>query len=173
MEELFKPFVTPVRRRVECLLADVSCKHEIYEPLDTTSNQIRLLELLPSENPSIFTWGGYLPNDRIVCRLMVKNLDDSPSYEALSYTWGNADYTKSIRLEGHSVLIRTNLADALMSLRHPTQSRILWTDALCINQQDVRERNHQVGQMGKIYSQAAEVLVWLGDGDRMSSQQRR
>ncbi|KAH7094885.1 heterokaryon incompatibility protein-domain-containing protein [Paraphoma chrysanthemicola] len=43
------------------------------------------------------------------------------------------------------------------------QSRLLWIDALCIDQQNVFERNHQVQQMGAIYKNATQVLAWLGD----------
>jgi hypothetical protein len=35
--------------------------------------------------------------------------------------------------------------------------------ALCIDQNNTRERNHQVQQMGKIYEGAHEVVVWMGD----------
>jgi hypothetical protein len=49
-----------------------------------------------------------------------------------------------------------------MYLRSPDTDRALWMDALCINQEDVIERNQQVYLMGSIYSQAREVLVWLG-----------
>jgi Heterokaryon incompatibility protein (HET) len=38
----------------------------------------------------------------------------------------------------------------------------IWIDALCIDQQNNSERNHQVRVMGKIYEMAIEVLVWLG-----------
>jgi hypothetical protein len=41
----------------------------------------------------------------------------------------------------------------------------LWIDALCINQSKVQERNHQVGQMKDIYTQAAKMIVWLGKSD--------
>lgn len=37
-----------------------------------------------------------------------------------------------------------------------------WIDALCIDQQDGRERNHQVRQMGQIYARCIKVVVWLG-----------
>jgi hypothetical protein len=39
---------------------------------------------------------------------------------------------------------------------------MLWVDALCINQEDTTERNHQVMQMGAIYEKAKRVVVWLG-----------
>ena len=51
---------------------------------------------------------------------------------------------------------------ALFYLRSKTETLTLWIDAICINQLDTSERNHQVAQMGTIYSNAVEVIVWLG-----------
>jgi len=58
--------------------------------------------------------------------------------------------------------VRQNLSTALRYLRQPADNRILWIDAISINQKDVQERNKQVGRMGEIYSQAARVVFWLG-----------
>jgi hypothetical protein len=35
-------------------------------------------------------------------------------------------------------------------------------DAVCIDQNNPKERNHQVQLMAKIYSKAHRVIVWLG-----------
>jgi hypothetical protein len=45
-----------------------------------------------------------------------------------------------------------------------SSERWLWIDQLCINQSSIDEKNHQVAQMGVIFSKAIEVLVWLGTG---------
>jgi hypothetical protein len=42
------------------------------------------------------------------------------------------------------------------------QSKYFSIDAICIDQQNVKERNHQVQQMSAIYSTATEVIAWLG-----------
>jgi hypothetical protein len=55
-----------------------------------------------------------------------------------------------------------NLTRALEDIRLDHGTRVLWVDALCINQEDTRERNHQVKQMGAIYQRAERVVVWLG-----------
>lgn len=47
-------------------------------------------------------------------------------------------------------------------LRKPGQKRILWIDALYIDQNNNKERRHQMAQMSKIYAQAQSVRVWLG-----------
>jgi hypothetical protein len=95
-------------------------------------------------------------------------------YEALSYAWGeegtpNCDaYIKSLEDSNSSardvvtLALRPNLANALRHLRYHDQPRILWVDAVCINQNDLLERNEQVLRMGDIYKHARRVVVWLG-----------
>jgi hypothetical protein len=51
---------------------------------------------------------------------------------------------------------------ALSRIQDPKHDLILWADAICINQQDNREKGHQVKQMAQIYKNAEEVLIWLG-----------
>lgn len=60
--------------------------------------------------------------------------------------------------------VTPNLSAALDRLRLDTETRMLWVDALCINQVDNTERSQQVAQMGKIYSDARETIAWLGRG---------
>ena len=55
-----------------------------------------------------------------------------------------------------------NLATALVYLRHNSEPRVLWIDALCINQEDMEERNSQVARMADIFRLADRVVVWLG-----------
>jgi hypothetical protein len=52
---------------------------------------------------------------------------------------------------------------ALSHLRDPSIERIIWVDAVCINQNDDPEKKHQIGLMSKIYSQANRVIIWLGE----------
>ncbi|RYN56718.1 hypothetical protein AA0114_g2854 [Alternaria tenuissima] len=85
-----------------------------------------------------------------------------PPYIALSYTWGaNATYT-NIEINRVKVLVRENLWDFLhQQLLHGNYGPF-WIDALCIQQSEVHERNHQVRMMDSIYMKARLVLVWLG-----------
>jgi hypothetical protein len=90
-------------------------------------------------------------------------------YSALSYTWGDEPAEVPITVNESTFFVTPNLAAALDGLRNNTEfggkSRTLWIDAICINQTDVNERNHQVVQMQEIYSGAQEVIVWLGPAD--------
>ncbi|PMD41283.1 HET-domain-containing protein, partial [Hyaloscypha variabilis F] len=93
-------------------------------------------------------------------------------YEALSWCWGKAAANQVLRIHnGYGVFglrISSNLKNALRALRGTTGVRRLWIDAVCINQQDVRERNQQVARMDKIYGHASNVCIWLGEGDEDS-----
>ncbi|KAE9369769.1 HET-domain-containing protein [Stipitochalara longipes BDJ] len=106
----------------------------------TEPDEIRLLWLAPCS-----------ANNRITCTTIHVRLSSKPRYEALSYEWGLKE-TKTISLNGEDYSIRTNLFNALSNLWLKGQPRILWVDAICINQDNVRERNHQVSQMRCIYS---------------------
>jgi hypothetical protein len=108
------------------------------------------------------------PHIEIHCEIKHVKLADKLSYEALSYTWGDPYETPEIRIRDTSHSVRRNLWEALWSLSRSKSIsflRYLWGDALCINQNDTKERNHQVTLIGRIYSQAKTVLVWLGRGN--------
>lgn len=93
---------------------------------------------------------------------------DNVEYEALSWNWGTESRDCGIRVlqsNNHPqrrLAISRELALALKHLRNPDHDRILWIDALCINQADHEERNHQVQMMSRIYNCANQVCVWLG-----------
>jgi hypothetical protein len=125
----------------------------VYTPLDPTQKEIRLLHLVPALNH----------DDPLVCSFSLASFDEDVDYEALSYAWGDVTPVMPVILEGKEVLITKNLHSALCHLRYLDQQRILWPDALCINQSDLRERTHQVSLMSSIYSRASSVLVWLGE----------
>lgn len=90
-------------------------------------------------------------------------LETAPVYEALSYTWGDSKKERSISCGSESIAITANLATALVRLRNTDKPRTLWIDQICINQDDVHERNKQVALMHRIYSKAESVVIWLGE----------
>ena len=101
-------------------------------------------------------------SDTLKCTMSVHSLSNVPAYEALSYAWGEKK-GHSIDCDGKSLPIRENMCSALRRLRQPNTVRILWIDALCINQRDIEERNRQLRLMKTIYQSATKVLVWLGE----------
>jgi hypothetical protein len=98
----------------------------------------------------------------LYCRLVGASLTCSPSYEALSYTWGTTEKNSSITCGGLLLFVTQNLHEALRHLRQPNRERVMWVDALCINQDNHCERTEQVLMMRNIYANASHVVIWLG-----------
>ncbi|KAI0110384.1 heterokaryon incompatibility protein-domain-containing protein [Nemania sp. FL0031] len=96
-----------------------------------------------------------------------------PDYEALSYVWGSTEDQVPVRVcspAGESTLMVTqNLATALRHVRFKDRPRVLWVDALCIDQKNMAERSRQVLKMGDIYRMSKRVVAWLGPESEDSS----
>lgn len=88
--------------------------------------------------------------------------EDVPDYEAISYTWGSLHTPSEIRLNGSKFAITENLFSVLQDVRYQDEDRILWIDAICIDQGSHSELGHQVQQMDQIYQRAHRVIIWLG-----------
>jgi ankyrin repeat protein len=124
-----------------------------YDPIDLEDFSFRLLRLFK---------GTYGP---IQCELFHAQLhtrENTIEYEALSYTWGSPNKLHEIEINGKRLPVTKNLFEALQHLRNQYQDRILWIDAICIDQSNTEERGHQVRQMSSIYEKAEQVIVWLG-----------
>src|ERR1700710_1281267 len=121
-----------------------------YESLEE-EGVIRLFVLQPGSG-----------DDPIKGSLIHNRLSDGRKYEAISYVWGLEAASKIIGIDGRDRVIRENLWRALKGLRYPDRLRYLWVDAICIDQTNTEERNHQVRQMKSIYQTAERVCVWLG-----------
>lgn len=87
-------------------------------------------------------------------------------YEAVSYYCGDQTIKEEICLNGTQTQVPVTAASALRELRRETVIRVLWIDAICIDQNNATERAHQVLRMAQIYSSANRTLVWLGDEDK-------
>ncbi|KAI0814575.1 heterokaryon incompatibility protein-domain-containing protein [Xylaria sp. FL0064] len=123
----------------------------LYKTLDFSRQEIRTITLVPGKAP-----------EPVKCELDTVSLLDNPGFEALSYTWGEPRPTRKIFINGQRRRVGENLEFALSHLRYDDRPRTLWADAICINQEDISERNSQVQLMGTIYSRASGVLAWLG-----------
>jgi hypothetical protein len=140
-----------------CYSHSVDMPRPLYRRLNMEKREIRVLIVRSSRRK----------NSRVRCNLIHADLDalsEAPFhfYEAVSYTWGDMSDVKSIDLDGHSFSVTRNLHGLLKRLRHKRTPGFYWVDAICINQQDIPERNQQVQLMKAIYENAEQVLVWLG-----------
>src|ERR1700760_837383 len=142
----------------------------LYKPLNPVIKEFRVLHFdaeedtdtlnfsMTRESPSLFT-----------------------KYVALSYVWGEPSDTETVTINGHIVPVTKNLASALRYVRHywkhgfPEPKVLgvqlpkilwLWVDALCIDQKNPQEKNHQVELMSMIFSKAALTISWLGSDEK-------
>ncbi|KXX72825.1 Heterokaryon incompatibility protein 6, OR allele, partial [Madurella mycetomatis] len=145
-----------------------------YPHLPSGVDAIRILTLAP---------GGF--DDPLVCSLRTVAFSTKPRYVALSYTWGDPYPDSSslhlptsnagsgdksiteplpfeITVNSQPFRVHRNLYVCLLHLRSTTHPLPLWVDAVCINQQDMEERNNQVAMMSFIYSRAQKVVAWVG-----------
>lgn len=135
-----------------------------YHALDANRGEIRLLTL---------QLGGY--DEPLRCQLNIASLATTVKYNALSYVWrdevSSARVNPEILLNGDHFPVTPNLYSALRHLRASAGSdpTVLWVDAVCINQNDLDERNQQVAMMREIYASATQVTIWLGEADEDSN----
>ncbi len=123
-----------------------------YKSLEShPKGTIRLLTLQPGSS--------YL----IHCTTTIAHLDEEPQYKALSYIWGTEEPNRKISINGKFFRLRPNLWACLKRLQRLKDPTSIWIDAICINQNDIPERNQQISVMSKIYSQAEVVIAWTGD----------
>lgn len=132
-----------------------------HAPLDTQGQHVRLFRLW---------WNPHLK--RIEVTLQNFNLMDAPSFRAVSYTWGDDLTLESLYVDGKVIRIRKNLSNffKVFATKHikdkkrfPEDKTWLWADQVCVVQTSSSERSHQVQMMDQIFSQAEEVLIWLGN----------
>lgn len=140
----------------------MSCNFE-FHPLPDNRRNFRLLELLPGLEP-----------DPLRGRLRTEEISSAPAFEAVSYVWrvfhdDRDDATIHCQCgdgQEHAIEITWNLQTALLSIRDEHKARLVWADAVCINQRDLEERRQQVQCMRELFERAARVLVWLGPDAR-------
>lgn len=127
-----------------------------YLPLDRSSKEIRILKIEPG-----------ITGSEIRCTLVHIALQEAAdNYAALSYTWGSQQNLKHVYCNGRRLLVTSNLHFAMERCRErQLPGDKFWIDAICINQQDIPERESQVSMMAGIYREARFVLVFLGESD--------
>ena len=146
----------------ECHGTDEGTKAYRYEPIPDSSS-IRILILHPGSGEDDLEISLNCTTPTVI------------DYEALSYVWNNP-YAQtfigtnhcyvSIRETDQRMKVEPNLYLALRRLRRPSEPRLLWIDALCINQDDTEEKSHQILLMSSIYTSAKKTVVWLGEQDK-------
>ncbi|KAI3045489.1 hypothetical protein CBS76997_4576 [Aspergillus niger] len=97
------------------------------------------------------------------------SLDESPSFIALSYTWGSALKPFSMQTPEGDIPLTASLYYALSRIQRTDGSINIWADGISINQSDATEKSQQISLLPTIYRQATQVYGWVGDGANDSS----
>ena len=129
----------------------------IYRELDLKEPEFRLLLLQPGTG-------------QIRCTLQHAWLFEGNRYETISYCWGNSNDTTTISVDGQDFDAPASAVEVLKAVRSQDEQRLIWIDAICINQANMLERNYQVALMGSIYGQCTRNLVNLGEQDDASTE---
>lgn len=184
--------IPETRDNLHTITEDTPTLERVHQPLPpSVSRATRFLRSQRTEE------GG------IVGSLHVHDLDDEGiSWIALSYCWesnleSEIGAYRDIILNGSPFRVKINLwraLNALVDQREPTckpqlledwslkyfqrcprmnQLSYFWVDAICINQNDTEERNHQVLLMKHVYSRAALVIGWLTPFNQLLSEVNR
>lgn len=130
--------------------------HGPYQHLDEERREIRLLVLKAGSG-----------SDVLQCELQKVFLDDllKPEYETISYSWGSRKRTSKIIIDGVPTMIPFNTERALHRMRLVDADRVLWVDAVCINQSNEIEKGHQIPFMYTIFTGSRRNLIWLGEDE--------
>ncbi|OAL02378.1 hypothetical protein IQ06DRAFT_217343 [Phaeosphaeriaceae sp. SRC1lsM3a] len=124
-----------------------------YDELPQGGDAIRFLTLHPGAG-----------NDPLRCDLRTAPMSET-TFEAVSYVWGSDVRDQEILIDGRTLAITTNLFRVLQRVRQPDAPRAIWADLICINQENLEEKGHQVAIMGQIYRHASRVLIHMGGDD--------
>ncbi|KAM7183867.1 Heterokaryon incompatibility protein (HET) domain containing protein [Rhypophila sp. PSN 637] len=94
--------------------------------------------------------------------------EDQPPAASSDSIWGKA--THPVRCNGSTFLVRLNLFDALIKpiVAEDNCEEMVSIDAICIDQDNIQEREDQVQLMGDIFGRAEGVLAWLGANDEFT-----
>lgn len=136
-----------------------------YSPLRRDPREIRLLDVEPWTSER---------TEPIRLHVFPTKLDAAGDYKCLSYTWVQPEPSFPVQLNGFGFRVRENLHEALLRLRPQAPHKPLrfWIDAICINQDDVEEREFQVSMMRDVYRLATDVIAWIGEengpGDKVA-----
>lgn len=142
-----------------------------YTPLSRQTRSIRLLRFEDESRTTAST--------RLSCVMETFKLARCPPFVALSYAWGHPGLGREISVNGKELRIRENLYLAMSVLQGMPTTQVshdplrehelippyFWVDAICINQDDILERGHQVNLMESIFTGATCVVAWLGFED--------
>jgi Heterokaryon incompatibility protein (HET) len=146
-----------------------------HRDMGGTSNDSKRAQTIVSKSGRILYWD--LPHadsirilciepgigTKLDCSLVATTLSNwETPFEAISYDRSELSEKVTIHISDTSFEVDRNLCQALVALRYNDKPRYVWVDAISINQEDDKERGHQLRLMRQIYKIADKVIIYLG-----------
>lgn len=125
-----------------------------YQQLSKGDDYIRRLILEPGK--------GEAPIVTRLEQIQLSRAHDLYPFKTISYVWGSSNKDQVISVDGKPLEITKSLRNCLWQTRDPYEPVALWADAICINQNDEKEKGQQVALMGQIYARSQQTLICLG-----------
>lgn len=143
-----------------------------YQPL-VAADAVRVLVVHPADSldePLHCSIVQYI----LSTELYSDNYCNDRHYSAVSYRWGPGLFPCQLFIDKPLVRgtsgaasaylkITANVDSLLRHLRKAHKAVSLWTDSVCLNQNDEEEKAQQIPRMGDIYRAAKKVHIWLGN----------
>lgn len=126
---------------------------DIYTYRALEPGEIRLVHLVPGETA-----------DQLQCIIIHVPSISAPPYRAVSYVWSTSLQTHELVTPDGVLQITLSLDKALRSVRPKKQPIILWVDAICINQENRKEKEKQVRLMSRIFQKATCTYAFIDGG---------
>jgi hypothetical protein len=154
-----------------------------YQYSNLQPGQIRLVYITAADVEQFVACG----RQSLFVTIHHTSLENVNEATALSYCWSDPTDKKPIFANGKLLYIPSTLwrairwnypksgldtyalADHIDDVGPPKQPAVFWADAICINQENSLEKNHQIPLMGSIYSSARDVLVYVGETEQLAA----
>jgi hypothetical protein len=137
---------------------NISTNRYIWTPVDRTRKKMRILDL-----------DAGVPDSPLRGRLRNISLEalTKPTYETISYAWGDTALVQSIFVDDKTMAIPASAALALRCMRLPEKHRSLWIDCICVDQDNNLEKGHQVRLMAEIYVSSSCTLAFISNDEAL------
>ncbi|KAH7401306.1 hypothetical protein BKA66DRAFT_564959 [Pyrenochaeta sp. MPI-SDFR-AT-0127] len=142
--------------QLESLAATIRPNQSPYTYLPLDEGEIRLFLLFPGKQ-----------NDPIRGMIFTaSSIEDAGPFRTLSYEWGIRKKEKQIFTESGILKVWSSLHSTITNLREDDSPTVLWIDAICINQNDDKEKTRQIRLLPEIFQHATRTLGFLGSDGR-------
>ncbi|PPJ56649.1 hypothetical protein CBER1_01838 [Cercospora berteroae] len=139
------------------MAGDNAGKDSAYEFQPCSESEIRLVTIEPAPDY----------DSDIHCLITHHSREDQARYDAISYSWGSDNSHSTIFCNDRQLNVTKSCELAIKALRHSSEPKMIWIDAVCIDQSNMVDKSRQVARMGDVYVNAACTFIQLGESEKI------